>query len=165
MSHDELRKALNMDSADHYRIHRRGPWAEGFSPTTARRDAPEAGTTDSAVAAEFFKTLLDAVTAAHLLHLQSRSFSQHSALGDFYPELEDLADGLIEAYQGKYGIVAAYPMGPSQPNGDPIAFITQLSDYVRSKRYAVATDSELQNDIDSIQTLIDSTLYKLTNLR
>ena len=141
------------------------PWALGFAPRSARTDAPETGTTDPRIAAEFFKALLDAVTTGHLLHLQSRSYSQHQALGTFYEELTDLADGLIEAYQGKYGIVTDYPMGPSQPNGDPIAFITQLSDYVRTTRAAVASDSELQNDIDTIQSLIDSTLYKLTNLR
>lgn len=142
------------------------PWALGFVPRSSQRnDAPETGSTDSAVAAEFFKTLLDAVTAAHLLHLQSRSYAQHVALGDFYSALQDLADGLIEAYQGKYGIVTGYPMGPSQPNADPIAFMAQLSDYVRNTRAGVASDSELQNDIDLIQTLIGSTLYKLTNLR
>lgn len=128
-------------------------------------DAPEAGTTDRVVAAEFFKTLLDAVTTGHLLHLQSNSFSQHSALNTFYSELEELTDGLIESYQGKYGIVTGYPKGPSMPNSDAVSFMTKLSDYVRSTRAAVASDSELQNDIDSIQSLIDSTLYKLTNLR
>lgn len=139
-------------------------WAAGFAPAP-RTDAPETGSTDPARAAEFFKTLLDAVTTAHLLHLQSRSFSQHSALGDFYSELEELTDGLIESYQGKYGIVTDYPVGPSFPNNDPISFMTKLSDYVRNSRAAVASDSELQNDIDSIQSLIDSTLYKLTNLQ
>lgn len=138
-------------------------WAQGFNPY--RSDAPETGTTDARVAAEFFKSLLDAVTTGHLLHLQSRSYSQHQALGTFYEELNDLADGLIESYQGKYGIVTNYPMGPSLPNNDPISFITKLSDYVRTTRAAVASDSELQNDIDTIQSLIDSTLYKLTNLR
>lgn len=140
-------------------------WAAGFAPRYSRTDAPETGTTDSARAAEFFKALLDAVTTGHLLHLQSRSFSQHSALGDFYSELEDLADGLIESYQGKYGIVTDYPEGPSMPSNDPISFMTKLSDYVRNTRAAVASDSELQNDIDTIQSLIDSTLYKLTNLQ
>lgn len=139
-------------------------WAAGFSPAP-RTDAPETGTTDPAKAAEFFKTLLDAVTTSHLLHLQSRSFSQHSALGDFYSELEDLADGLIESYQGKYGIVTDYPVGPSFPNNDPISFMTKVSDYVRNTRAGVASDSEIQNDIDTIQSLIDSTLYKLTNLQ
>jgi len=136
-------------------------WAHGFS----RTDAPETGTTDPAIAAQFFKTLLDSVTAAHLLHLQSRSFAQHSALGTFYSELEELTDGLIESYQGKYGIVSDYPAGPSLSTNDPISFMTKLSDFVRTTRAGVASDSELQNDIDSIQTLIDSTLYKLTNLR
>lgn len=142
------------------------PWALGFAPRTSRRtDAPEAGTTDRGAAAAFFKTLLDAVTAAHLLHLQSRSYAQHVALGDFYSELEELTDGLVESYQGKYGILTDYPQGPSQPNDDPVAFMTQLSNFVRQSRGPVASDSEIQNDIDTIQTLIDSTLYKLTNLR
>ena len=132
-------------------------WASGFNPV--RTDAPETG------AAEFFKALLDAVTTAHLLHLQSRSYSQHQALGSFYEELTDLADSLIESYQGKYGIVTEYPPGPSLPNNDPISFMTKLSEYVRKTRTAVASDSEIQNDIDTIQSLIDSTLYKLTNLR
>ena len=140
-------------------------WAAGFNPSAPRNDAPETGTTDPAVAAAFFKTLLDAVTAAHLLHFQSRSYAQHQALGTFYSALEELADGLIESYQGKYGIVTDYPQGPSQVNNDPISFMTQLSDYVRNTRAGVASDSELQNDIDSVQSLIDSTLYKLTNLK
>lgn len=139
-------------------------WASGFTPAP-RTDTPETGTTDAALAAEFFKALLDAVTTAHLLHLQSRSFSQHSALGDFYAELEELADSLIESYQGKYGIVTDYPEGPSMPSNDPISFMTKLSDYVRTTRTGVASDSEIQNDIDTIQSLIDSTLYKLTNLQ
>lgn len=141
------------------------PWALGFAPITRRSDSPETGTTDPAIAAEFFKALLDAVTTGHLLHFQSRSYAQHQALGTFYDKLNDLADGLIEAYQGKYGIVTDYPTGPSFPNNDPISFITQLSDYVRRTRAAVASDSEFQNEIDTIQKLIDSTLYKLTNLQ
>lgn len=136
-------------------------WAPGYERLSTRVDAPDAGTTDRAAAAEFFKALLDAVTAAHLLHLQSQSFSQHSALGDFYSELEGLADGLIESYQGKYGIVTGYPMGPSQPNDDPVVFMTQLSNYIRRVRGNVASDSEIQNDIDTVLTLIDTTLYKL----
>jgi hypothetical protein len=140
-------------------------WATGFAPTTTRHDSPEAGNTDPQAAGEFFKTLLDAVTTGHLLHLKSRSFSQHSALGTFYSELEELTDGLIEAYQGKYGVLDSYPDGPSIPTGQPIPFVTALSNYVRNTRGAVANDSEIQNEIDTIQKLIDSTLYKLTNLQ
>jgi hypothetical protein len=120
---------------------------------------------DSQVAAAFFRTLLDAVTTGHVLHLQTRSYSQHAALNTFYSELDNLVDGLIEAFQGKYGVVDNYPPSTENTTNEPIGFIKNLSDYVRSNRAAVADDSELQNDIDSIQTLIDSTLYKLKNLR
>ena len=138
------------------------PWAAGFAP---RFDAPEAGETNPEVAALFFKTLLDAVTTTHLLHLQSRSYAQHVALGGLYEELGELVDGLVESYQGKYGIVGSYPLGPSIPATDPITYVESLSNFIREYRYEVATDSELQNDIDGIQSLIDSTIYKLTNLR
>jgi hypothetical protein len=50
-------------------------WAPGYERLSTRVDAPDAGTTDRAAAAEFFKALLDAVTAAHLLHC-SRSRSR-----------------------------------------------------------------------------------------
>jgi len=140
----------------------RSPWALGFAP---RFDALEAGGTNPEVAALFFKTLLDAVTTTHLLHLQTRSYAQHVALGGLYEELGELVDGLIESYQGKYGIVNSYPTGPSLPANDPIGFVEALSNFVREYRNEVARDSELQNVIDEVQSLIDSTLYKLVNLR
>lgn len=37
---------------------------------------------------------------AHREHLSTTSFSQHMALGEFYPGVIDLADKLAEAYQG-----------------------------------------------------------------
>jgi hypothetical protein len=120
---------------------------------------------DTQVVAAFFRTLLDAVTTGHILHLQTRSYSQHAALNTFYSELDDLVDGLIEAFQGKYGIVDNYPPSALNTFNEPIGFVESLSSYVSSNRAAVADDSELQNDIDSIQTLIDSTLYKLKNLK
>lgn len=49
-----------------------------------------------------------------MLHLQSRSFSEHMALNTFYSELPELADAVIEAYQGKYG--HAWPITPRAMN-------------------------------------------------
>ena len=117
------------------------------------------------VAAEFFATLLHAATSAHILHLQTRSYAQHKALDDFYSELPGLVDSLIESYQGKYGLVLDYPSGYQVPTSTPQEFVSALSDYVIAARQQVASDSELQNEIDSIQTLINSTLYKLAFLQ
>ena len=116
---------------------------------------------DNPAAAEFFMTLLHAATAGHILHFQTRSFASHMALDAFYSELPALVDSVVEAYQGRYGLVLDYPDGFSVPAGSPLEFVGALDDYVRSNRSTVASDSELQNLIDEIQQLIDSTLYKL----
>ena len=116
---------------------------------------------DNAAAAEFFITLMHAATSGHILHFQTRSYAQHKALDEFYSELPGLVDGIVEAYQGKYGIVSNYPNGFAVPTGEPIDFVSALSDYVMGNRAKVGSDSELQNLIDGVQELIDSTLYKL----
>jgi len=116
---------------------------------------------DNPAAAEFFITLMHAATSGHILHFQTRSFAQHMTLDAFYSELPGLVDSVVEAYQGKYGLVLNYPSGYSVPTSAAIDFVSALSDYVMSSRANVADDSEIQNLIDEIQDLIDSTLYKL----
>jgi hypothetical protein len=48
---------------------------------------------------------------------------------------------------------------------DPLAYIESLKEYVESKRQSVSDESNIQNEIDAIVTLMDSTIYKLTFLR
>lgn len=112
-------------------------------------------------AAEFFITLLHAATSGHVLHLQSRSYAQHKALDEFYSELPGLTDSIIEAYQGKYGLVLDYPSGYTAPVAEAVQFVSDLGDYVTANRSNVGADSELQNLIDEVMDLIDSTIYKL----
>jgi hypothetical protein len=116
---------------------------------------------DNPAAAEFFITLLHAATSGHVLHLQTRSYAQHKTLDEFYSELPGLVDSVIEAYQGKYGLILDYPSGYSVPTGQPIEFVSALGDFVAAGRLSVGDDSELQNLIDGIMELIDSTIYKL----
>ena len=109
--------------------------------------------------------LLHSVTNAHILHLQTKSFSEHMALEAFYTEIGDLADGFIEAYQGKYGLLQ-YPNVYTPPSL-PLPYLTYLKDELETLRRKpeFPQDSELQNDLDTIATLIDSTLYKLRFLK
>lgn len=117
--------------------------------------------------AQFIQELLHCVTNTHLLHLQSTSYSQHMALGAFYPELEELTDGLAESIQGKYGLLTGYTNKYTLRPNDPVAYLEQISGYVETSRRAewYPKDSEIQNDTDTIQTLINSTIYKLRYLR
>jgi hypothetical protein len=113
---------------------------------------------------DFTMCLLNSVTTGHILHLSSRSYSQHMALGAFYDGIGDLVDSFIEAFQGKYGLLTKYPATAALfPEQDPVTYLTYLSDEVSMLRKAngFPQDSELQNEIDNIANLINSTLYKL----
>jgi hypothetical protein len=115
----------------------------------------------NAKAHEFFAMLLMAAPYAHMLHLQTRSFAEHMALGTFYEELPKLVDQLIEAYQGCYGLVMDYPTPKLPAMDNPTAMLMGLKAYIKSNRKAVADESEIQNLIDEVCQLVDSTLYKL----
>jgi Family of unknown function (DUF5856) len=114
----------------------------------------------------FIQNLLHCVTNAHLLHLQIRSFAKHTALGEFYEGLDDLTDKLAEILQGKVGLLTAYNTNYDLPPTDPIAYLEQISAYVEASRQSswFPQDSNVQNEVDSIVSLIDSTLYKLRYL-
>lgn len=114
---------------------------------------------------DFFLALLHSATNTHILHLQSRSYSEHQALGAFYDEIVELTDGLIEAWQGKNGRLSEYPNTYEPPLANGLDELQELSAFVQLQRGLVGADSELQNMVDGIQELIDSTIYKLTFLK
>lgn len=111
----------------------------------------------------FLMELMHARTNAHILHLRTKSYAHHMALGDFYDGIGDHADAIAEAYQGRYGIVE-YPATPYKPENDPIMMIRSLRRYVDDNRTMVCHESEIQNLIDGAVELMDKTLYKLENL-
>lgn len=112
----------------------------------------------------FVLCLLHSVTNTHILHLQSRSYSEHMALGAYYTEVDDLIDQYVEAYQGKYGLIEDYGLHYAQPE-PALEYMVGLSQYVRVAREQLPQDSELQNITDEIAQLLDSTIYKLRFLR
>jgi hypothetical protein len=115
---------------------------------------------------QFTMCLLHSVTNGHILHLTTTSYAQHKALENFYTGIGDLVDGFVEAFQGKYGLLHDFTADYVLP-GQPIEYLTYLKDEVemlrRSERFP--QDSELQNTVDEIAQLIDSTLYKLRFLK
>ena len=54
---------------------------------------------------EFVLTMFHAATNTHLLHLRSKSFSEHMALATFYQELPALVDVVAESVQGIYELI------------------------------------------------------------
>jgi hypothetical protein len=111
---------------------------------------------------KFIGRLFELRDAAHVEHLKTRSFSAHSALNGFYDELLDLADGFVESYQGKYGIIKI-DIKTTQPDSF-LPFLEEFAKYVESSR-DVFKDEYLKNQVDEIASLAYSTIYKLTYLK
>ena len=120
----------------------------------------------SNVMGEFAMCLLNGVTAGHIHHLGTDSYSQHMALGDFYVELDKRADKFIEAYQGKKSkIIFAEKALFLGENG--LELVQYICDQIESYRKmpGFPQDSELQNIVDELLDLTDSTKYKLRFLK
>lgn len=111
---------------------------------------------------QFVMCLLHSVTGTHILHFVSLSYSQHQALGTFYAGIGDHVDNFVEAFQGKYGLLTKFT-GGFEPPDNALVYLTYLKDEVFALRNAekFPKDTELQNIIDEIAQLIDSTIYKL----
>jgi len=111
-------------------------------------------------------------TQAHVFHLGVKgpgSFSAHSALNTYYDEIVGLIDGLVESYQGKYGIIKFQPVNGLDTNCDLkniIAYFEKLCVALEKMRQdEKLKDSWIQNQIDNISELLYSTKYKLVNLQ
>jgi hypothetical protein len=105
--------------------------------------------------------LLNSATNTHVMHFQTKSYSIHKALENYYNEIVDLVDTFVEAYQGKFGIIENYPMDNELPTKEPLQYLIGLIDYLKEARPYLPQDTELQNILDEIASLLDSTLYKL----
>lgn len=121
---------------------------------------------DIAVVGKFVGNLLHSATVAHFMHLKTTSYSAHKALQKYYESIVDLTDTVAETIQGCYGVqIDAYPTTFANPQTDPLAYMMMLKEYVIEARADMPQDSNIQNEIDNISTLLDSTIYKLKFLR
>jgi hypothetical protein len=114
---------------------------------------------------EFFLKLLHASTNGHILHLQTKSYSEHKALQKYYEELPDLVDSIIEEWQGAYQKIIDYPVSYEAPNPNPLQEVLSIRDFLVKNRAIVGDYTSIQNSVDNLMSLLDSTVYKLTFLK
>ena len=114
---------------------------------------------------EFFGTLLQSVTEGHKAHLKTGKYSDHMALDEFYDEMTELVDALIEHYQGINGKIKEYNNNFQEAQFESaIEYLEALRDFTRDGREKFCKESELQSCADDVLNQIDSTLYKLKEL-
>ena len=114
--------------------------------------------------AVFVSTLFHSGTNAHFMHLQTDSYARHVALAEYYDGIIELGDKWAEAYQGCYEVIKSYPKEFHLAT-DPVKYITGIKTFVKDIRSELPDDSELQNIVDEIAGLVDSTLYKLKTFK
>lgn len=113
--------------------------------------------------AEFLSALLHSATVTHFMHWTTSSRSDHMALGTYYDQIVELADTLAESYMGRYEKIKKFP-SDFHAAEKPVEYMEGIRSFVEEARKSLPQDTELQNLIDEIADLINTTLYQLKNL-
>jgi DNA-binding ferritin-like protein len=121
---------------------------------------------DAAGASAFISRLMHCANAIHMHHLMVEgpgSYAAHNALSVYEP-LREAVDDLAEAWMGCTGEKLKFGPGAFEMAPTPLAEVQKVYEYLEADRMVMGTESHIQNEIDTICTLISSTLYKLTRL-
>ena len=116
-----------------------------------------------ATVAEFISVLRNSSPQVHIFHNQTKIYSEHVALGDYYDDVLDIIDRITETYMGLYGPVEGYKSAPYRDyvsKDDTIVYFKTLYSYVQKNR-SIFTDSFIENIIDELSELLAQTLFRL----
>ena len=117
-------------------------------------------------------TLMASRDQAHIFHWGTTgdgSYAAHKALGKYYDAVPDILDALVEAYQGKHGLLKGFTPPEKFDNYDAataIKYFKGLATYIeRVYRKLPKEDTNILNQLDAFKDLIYTTIYKLENLK
>ena len=140
---------------------------------SSKQEQPEPQSQSSeSTPVKFLSKLFEARQMAHIFHLQVKaemgSGWEHDALNDFYDEILEFVDELIETYQGQYGVVEGYEIIDTSTTGQmkSLEYLKQTVEFIKTeKKIFKEEDTHLHSIIDDITCLFYKTIYKLTNLK
>lgn len=113
----------------------------------------------------FSNALFHSQIQIHVYHLQTRSYSRHEALENFYKKIDKLLDRYIETFQGKYGILNKYNAIDIDNNPENCILYLEGLRNITKNTDIKETDTDLKNIKDEILQLINRTIYKLEYLK
>ncbi len=115
--------------------------------------------------AELVERVFATRNAVHLEHWRTKSFSQHSALGDLYDQLIDALDPIVEAHQGVFDLIKVDDL-PKQPK--VINIIGRLEDDLefisKNRKYITNGLPAIDNLLQTLESHYMTALYKLKRL-
>jgi hypothetical protein len=114
---------------------------------------------------EFVGRVFALRNATHLAHWASKSYAEHKTLGKFYDALVDGIDGIVEAYQGWYGLIGEVRI-LQIPKTDIVSKIHAELAWIANNRDKITQKNPmLAALVDDFMTEYSTTLYKLVNLK
>jgi len=120
---------------------------------------------------DLLSMLMHSRTQAHVFHLRvsPNGLAPHLALQTYYEDIIGLIDGIAESYQGMNGLLEYKAVKGLDNNVDKDNIISYFEDLVKFVHTERMKDdlkgiTFIQNEIDTVEKLIYSTLYKLRNL-
>jgi len=105
--------------------------------------------------------LFHARTQAHVFHFRTRSYATHKAMEQFYTAVIPLADQYAETYQGRYGLIKDFSIGPKLLL-NPLQASQYFHRLYTKVRNFKSKDTALRNIQDSIAQLVAQTIYMLS---
>lgn len=99
---------------------------------------------------------------AHLRHWSTDNFAEHMALGEFYDEVIDAVDSLVEKYQGFYTKIGPVTIAAGSTPDNIITVLTADALWINKNRSTISKgNATLENFIDELEGVYLETLYKL----
>ena len=114
---------------------------------------------------ELFGTLQQSVVGSWRKHLRTAKYGKHEALDEFYKEMPEKVDALVEAWMGANGKkVGKFENLLTSANYNTLSYLKELKKICKQGYELMGEDDELKSLLDDIVNLINSTLYKVKEL-
>ena len=114
---------------------------------------------------ELFGTLQMSTVATWRKHLRTAKYGKHEALDEFYKEMPEKVDSLIEAWMGAHGKkVGSFQNILSSSNLNTLKYLQELKKVCKEGYSLMGDNDELKGLMDDIVNQINSTLYKVKEL-
>ena len=114
---------------------------------------------------QLFGTLQQSVVSTWRKHLRTAKYAKHIALNEFYEDMPEKVDALIEAWMGVNGRkIKGYENILQSANMNTLTYLKELKKIAKQGYELMGGEKELEALLDDIVELIDSTLYKVKEL-
>ena len=114
---------------------------------------------------QLFGTLQQAIVGSWRKHLRTAKYAKHEALDEFYKEMPEKVDALIEAWMGANGKkIGEFENLLKSANYNTLKYLGELKKVCKQGYAVLGENEELKSLLDDIVNLINSTLYKVKEL-